>query len=174
MTARIGDDHSDIYAVNADVNCLAWLLRIFLGIGERTRAEHGGKERRPHKTKKVHRSAIQPTGPNGCPSNPSTRRSKSNEGAARRLADRSAGASREPGTARHLSRRSRSLRPGFSSPPRSNDPSVPANRLFESPKSSSYSASPEPSRGPPPWPRQLALSRELQALRAASRSGSPR
>jgi len=74
MAARIGDDHSDVDAVNADLNRLLRLLRIFLGLGERTHAEHRGEEQyRRQKTKKIHRYAIQPTGPNGCPSSPSTR-----------------------------------------------------------------------------------------------------
>src|SRR6202521_5133640 len=133
MTARIRDNHSDVDAVNADVNRLLWLLRIFLGLEERAQAEHDRKERcRLQKTKRVHRSAIQPTGPNGCPSNPSTRRSKSNEDAARRLADRFARASREPSMARYFLKNLRFLRQGPSSTVRSNDPSTPANRLFES------------------------------------------
>jgi hypothetical protein len=45
MTARIRDNHSDVDAVNADVNRLLWLLRIFLGLDERAQAKHGGKER---------------------------------------------------------------------------------------------------------------------------------
>src|ERR1700694_1503235 len=79
VTARIGENHSDIYAVNADVNRLVRPLPIFLGIGEKTRVEHGGKDPcRLHKTKRVHRSATQPTGPSGCPSNPSTKLSERN------------------------------------------------------------------------------------------------
>jgi hypothetical protein len=38
VTARRGDDHSDVDAVNADVNRVLQLLRIFLGTRERTRA----------------------------------------------------------------------------------------------------------------------------------------
>jgi hypothetical protein len=40
MTAVIGDNHADIDAVNAHVNGLIRLLLIFLGFGERMRAEH--------------------------------------------------------------------------------------------------------------------------------------
>jgi hypothetical protein len=88
VTAVIGDDYSDINAVNADVNRLLRLLLIFLGLGEKTHTEHGGEEQcRQQKTKRVHRSAIQSTGPNGCPSHPSTNHSKSSGDAARRLAD---------------------------------------------------------------------------------------
>jgi len=42
MTLRISDNHSDVDAVNADVNRFLRLLRIFLGIGERTRPERCG------------------------------------------------------------------------------------------------------------------------------------
>ena len=41
VAAAIGDNHSDIDAVNADANCLIRLLLIFLSFGERTHAEHG-------------------------------------------------------------------------------------------------------------------------------------
>src|SRR6266852_4421548 len=131
--AVIGDDHPDVDAVNANLNRLLRLMRILLGTRERAHTEHGGEEQcRPQKTKRVHRSAIQPTGPNGCPSHPSTRHSKSNADAARRLADRSARASREPWTPWYFWKNLRFSRPGPSSPLRSNDPSTPANRLFQS------------------------------------------
>src|SRR5260370_22508184 len=78
VTAVIGDNHPNVHAVNADANRLLRLLRIFLGTGERTHAERGGEEQcRLQKAKRVHRPAIQPTGPNGCLSNPSMRHSKS-------------------------------------------------------------------------------------------------
>src|SRR6266852_239373 len=83
VAARVGDDHSDVDAVNANLNRLLRLMRIFLSTRERAHADHGGEEQcRPQKTKRVHRSVIQPTGPNGCPSHPSTRHSKSNADAA--------------------------------------------------------------------------------------------
>src|SRR6267378_8506703 len=132
VTAVIGNDHSDIDAVNVDANRLMRLLRVFLGFNKRTHMQHGGKEqRRRKKTKKVHRSAIRRTGPNEYPWNLSTRHWKSNGDAARRLADSSGRANRGPWTARCFAKNSRFLRRSSSWPLRSNDPSPPANRLFE-------------------------------------------
>src|SRR5260370_39569047 len=78
MAARIGDNHSDIDAVNDNVNGLLRLFRIFLGIGERTHGKRGGEEQcHGQEAKRVHRPAIRTPRPNGCPSNTSTRPSKS-------------------------------------------------------------------------------------------------
>jgi hypothetical protein len=51
VAARIGHDHSDVDAIDADVNRLLRLLRTFLGLRERAHAEHGGKEQCRQKTK---------------------------------------------------------------------------------------------------------------------------
>src|SRR2546430_8831873 len=59
VAAVIGDDYSTVDAVNADVNRLLWLLRVFLRGGKRTRVQHGRKEQRRRQTaKKSHRSVI--------------------------------------------------------------------------------------------------------------------
>ena len=131
MTAMIGDNHSHVDAVNADSN--GWLLRVFLSLNKGTHARHGRQEQcRRHEARKVHRSAIQPTGPNGCPSNPSTRHSQNSADAARRRGDCTALASQGPRTAQRFEKSSWFLRPGSSTPLQSNGPSVPANRLSES------------------------------------------
>src|SRR5437016_14075969 len=52
VTAAIGDNHPDIDAVNADSNRRLRRLPVFLGVGEKTRAEQGGEEQCRQQTTK--------------------------------------------------------------------------------------------------------------------------